>query len=82
MISLNQSNGGIGRRLNIAKEIFINEKVNQKEKNMSLTQRIACNQAPLIFELINKINIQETANTRLVAGHARATISSPLRVFL
>jgi hypothetical protein len=82
LTNLNPSSGGIGIILNTARDIFTDANKNQK-----FTKRSDCPKSTLkLYHTAKEYNISiktaVSANTRLVAGPARATRSSSLRGFL
>jgi hypothetical protein len=80
LINLYPSSGAIGIRLKIARAIFKKLKLIQKLIiGSQLLRKISFGVPPITFAYINRTNIHIIAKTKFVAGHANATISSPLR---
>ncbi len=82
-IILNQSNGGMGIRLNIANQIFNILNLIRNKFIMSIfDSNIDVIGNHNVLEYIRIINIQTIDNNRFVAGHHSATINSHLSGFL
>jgi hypothetical protein len=68
----------MGIKLNTANIMFIIENFTQNIINaLPLFRKVSFIHIPSILAKINSIIIHHIASTKLVAGHANATISSP-----
>lgn len=74
------SSGGRGIMLNTARATFIHENINQNCTIKSLLSKYVSHHANLIYTSMMIVPI--ILNTMFVAGHAKATRSSSLILFL